>query len=514
MEKRERLNRTVEGELLMKHKRVSLIVNPRSGQNLANMANILAIFAAAGWKTDLALKEYSRHTMTLATKAAEDGSDFIIAYGGDGTLNQVVNGIMHAKNHQSIVGLIPGGTANVWASEIGVPADPVHAALALLESEARKVDIGHLTVERVALPEASPSEQPRPGKKSRKRQIKATARVRQHFLLMAGLGIDAAIMEHVSQPLKYRLGALAVGASAAKELPTHHPFPVEIRAGDADNAEIYWKGEAIQLVIGNTRLYADIVQITPGAHIDDGILDVCVITSGNPLTTMQQIASLLLRHHPDNLTAEYFQGAHFSLSVPASVALQLDGSAVKLKNYLSKSDQEALARVDEPEQVMVTYHFDALPHAVSLAIPHTYSGALFEMSDPAHDQQAELKADEETEPGEQQEQQTAQPIEQEQQGNFEQSQALLEHGRKVTVVGVSPNQAQRDRYVVAGIMTRQSTGEVQPVAIRIDTHTLLRKKTGEDASLEALSTLRAGNAIVVEGKKRKRGVILAKQIIL
>ena len=181
-------------------------------------------------------------------------------------------------------------------------------------------------------------------------------------------------MGHVSQPLKYRVGALAVGVSTAKELPTHHPFSVEIRTGDANNEGIHWKGEALQVVIGNTRLYADIVEMTPNAYIDDGVLDVCVITSGNPLTTMQQIASLLLRHQPDNVTAEYFQGAHFSLSVPASVALQLDGSAVKLKDYLNKADEESLERANEADQVMVTYNFDALPHVLPIAIPRAYNG--------------------------------------------------------------------------------------------------------------------------------------------
>ena len=57
---------------------------------------------------------------------------------------------------------------------------------------------------------------------------KASSKGKQHFLLMAGLGIDAAIMGHVSKPLKYRIGPLAVGLAAAEELPRQHPFPIEI----------------------------------------------------------------------------------------------------------------------------------------------------------------------------------------------------------------------------------------------------------------------------------------------
>ena len=172
----------------MKCKQASLVINPRAGQNLAKITDILAVFAAAGWKTDLALKEYGGHTMALATEAAEDGSDLVIAYGGDGTLNQVVNGIMHAKSPDSIVGLIPGGTANVWASEIGVPNDPVKAALTLLDSTVHKVDVGHIAVEGLTLPDAAQDEQPQAGKKSRPKHAKDVPTVRQHFLLMAGSG--------------------------------------------------------------------------------------------------------------------------------------------------------------------------------------------------------------------------------------------------------------------------------------------------------------------------------------
>src|SRR5260370_26868030 len=159
---------------------------------------------------------------------------------------------------------------------------------------------------------------------------------------MGGVGIEGAVMGHVSKPLKYRIGWLAVGISATEELPKQYPFPIEIRAaGSRRDGELLWKGEALQVVIGNTREYANIVELTPNDYIDDGVLDICVITAGNPLTTMAQIISLLLRRKPDNLTTEYFHGAHFSISVPATIDLQLYAIAVNLTNYLNKSDRHA-----------------------------------------------------------------------------------------------------------------------------------------------------------------------------
>src|SRR5690348_4749570 len=215
----------------MRCKRVSLVINPRTGQNVARLADVLAVLAAAGWKADIALKEYGGHTMELAEEAAEDGRDLVVAYGGDGTLNQVVNGVMNAKGQHSIVGVIPGGTVNVWAGEVGVPIDPVKAALSLVNSEPRKVDIGHVDVVGLTLPDTGQGGQEVQTHSEKKVKVgKGSKKVQHHFLLMAGLGIDAAIMENVSKPLKYRIGSLAVGLSAAKELPTHHPFPVEIQS--------------------------------------------------------------------------------------------------------------------------------------------------------------------------------------------------------------------------------------------------------------------------------------------
>ena len=212
----------------MKAKSAVLIISPRQGKNVARLADVLAVFSAAGWKTDTALKEFAGHTMALAGEAAEEGYDLVIGYGGDGTLNQVVNGVMAAKRRRSVVGLIPGGTANVWAHEIGLPDDPVKASLLLINSEGRKVDLGHVGVDALHLPftKNEPPGKPRPPSGGR-----------HHFLLMAGLGIDAAVMRRVSTPLKERIGEAAVALAAAKELPSQHAFPIEIAVSGAGRGE-------------------------------------------------------------------------------------------------------------------------------------------------------------------------------------------------------------------------------------------------------------------------------------
>lgn len=522
----------------MQSKKATLIINPRSGENVAQITDVLAILAAAGWKTNIVLKEYGGHTLELAQQASKDSSELLIAYGGDGTLNQAVNGAMTTSKARSTIAVLPGGTANVWAGEIGIPNNPVKAALSLINSEMRKVDVGHIEIQKLTYPDGNTKQLVATNnKKSRKKKKpQGSKKARHHFLLMAGLGIDAAIMQHVSKPLKYRIGPLAVGLSAAKELPAHHAFPVEIRsAGGSRKGEVLWQGEALQIVVGNTRRYADIAEMTPEAYIDDGVLDVCVITGGNPLSTMQQLASLLLRRKPDNLSAEYFHGTHLEITVPASVPLQLDGSAVKLKDYLNRTEYATLQQSGEMGATMLTYRFDAMPHALGVAIPRTYNDELFEHTN-GHNQAEKReyvtanvgghnhnKAVSQTDVQKHttavetlpEHEQHSQQGEVEKKDLPESVQTLLEHGRRVTVVGKAPLAEKKATYIIAGNTPKPATGERRPVAIIVDEQTPVYSQQGDELPApQAVENLQEETEIVVEGKKNKRGVIVATRMII
>jgi len=499
----------------MKGKRASLVINPHAGQNVTRITDLVAVLSAAGWRTEIALKEYAGHSMELATSAAKANYDLIISYGGDGTLSQVLNGVMNAKGCQSVIGVIPGGTVNVWAAEIGVPHDPVQAALTLVNSEARKIDIGHIEVQGLSLPGTAQDAQEKPPEKKdkqiQKKEVKTTSSAKHHFLLMAGLGFDAAVMEHVSKAFKYRVGRLAVGVSVAEELPKRHAFPLEIRvSGTNHEDEKIWKGEAFQVIVGNTRRYANIAQMTPNAYLDDGLLDVCVITAGHPLKTIEQLASLLFRRRPDNAAGEYFEGASITISVPASIDLQLDGSAVRLRDYLSKSDRKALQSAGNAEQVTVTYRFDAMPRALQVAIPSTYDETLFEK--PVVEEKPRVPLQEQKVEGPAQ--QKDEYVREVQHESPELIAALMEHGHHLTVRGVAEQLGKQQRYIIAGTVPHQMTGDATPVAVRVEDGVTILRRSGEQVAPAMLQQLHEGVVIVVDGKKSKYGVIRAKHILI
>jgi YegS/Rv2252/BmrU family lipid kinase len=484
----------------MKCKTAYLIINPRLGKKVNALTSIMAAFSAAGWKTDIAIKEFGGHTRKLARKAAEAGYDLVIGFGGDGTLNQVVNGVMAAERNGCIVGVIPGGTANVWAHEIGISEDPVKASLSLINSEECKVDVGHVAVD------SGPFV---PGKKDEKKDRRDERSGRHHFLLMAGLGVDAAVMSQVPTSLKERIGKAAVAFAALKTLPSQHAFPIEIwSSGEGDEERMRWRGEAIQVIVGNTRRYGNFGEATPDALIDDGALDVCVITAGSVLGTIEQIFSILLNHNSHSGGCERFRGPHFRIRAPASIDLQLDGSRVKLDGVPAPEKTEP-GKKGSAGAVMVTYSFDAIPRALHVAIPRTYNGELFEKGSTKKILRAAT------------EQSTEQVVRltgarksKDVRRQPQQLDELLDHGQKVTVVGVAPNPERDATYIVAGAIFDKKSVVSKPVAVRIDENTTLVGRTGERLPITFAATLLENAEIVVEGKQSKRGVVRAKRVLL
>jgi hypothetical protein len=250
---------------------------------------------------------------------------------------------------------------------------------------------------------------------------------------------------------------------------------------------------------------------------------------------LQQISSLLLRRKPDNLSAEYFHGAHFSITVPASVPMQLDGSAVKLKDYLKKSEYTTLQQSGEQERVMITYRFDALPHALALAIPRTYNDELFEHTNgqnKAHEaaEHEHVKATVHVQPQKSEGAVAVQehPAKEEAHPEHAQDdkheedpkkdapalvQGLLENGRKVTVVGNVPLADKQATYIIAGSTLKASTGETRPVAVVVNAKTTIFNRQGDPLPAPAIEELQEGAVIMVEGKKSKRGVIEATRLV-
>jgi YegS/Rv2252/BmrU family lipid kinase len=310
--------------------RCRLITNPRSGLGGVDLTAPLAILREHGWDVSVRQKLHGGHATELAREAVEEGCQVVVDCGGDGTLNEIVAGVLGSE---TAVGVLPGGTANLWSHEVGIAAQLDVAARQLISAERRPVDVGELTV---------------------------NGKHKNHFVLMAGVGIDGAIVERVNKKLKNRVGRAAVGLAALQALSTAHAVPMRIEMDD-----LHWEGRVAQVVIGNTRRYGGVGAITPDALADDGLFDVCLMTPTSALSTARALGALLLRRRLKPAVAQYYRAAHITITAPLTLAVQADGGSIHLE------DEEATS-------AGTRYEFALHGRGVTMLVPRTYNGALFQ----------------------------------------------------------------------------------------------------------------------------------------
>jgi diacylglycerol kinase (ATP) len=267
--------------------RCLIIRNPASRRQLkpAQIDAAAGMLRAAGWDVTISVTERAGHATEVAREAAAQMIDVVIANGGDGTINEIINGL---AGTDTALAVLPAGTANVWAKEIRVPKDPAKAMRVVLGGERRRMDLGI-----------------------------ANGR---YFLLMAGIGLDAAIIPRVNPWLKRRAGALAyVLAGIATALRTK-PWDARVQFDeDSIDTPLYW------MVAGNTRNYGGLVNITHRALADDGAIDGALMRRGGWRMLTDGVRVLLHRHERSG-NVIYRQGQEIVIETPG-IPVQLDGDA-------------------------------------------------------------------------------------------------------------------------------------------------------------------------------------------
>ncbi|OJV90083.1 MAG: hypothetical protein BGO39_01545 [Chloroflexi bacterium 54-19] len=305
-----------------------MITNPRSGRGGIDLSPVIPVLKAHGWEVEVRHKLKGGMATELAREAAKEGFEIVVNCGGDGTLNEIINGLVGTD---VAVGSLPGGTVNLWCKEIGISSDLAAAALQLVGGVHRRVDVGHLSSD---------------NKKG------------QYFLLMAGFGFDGTVISNVSKPLKNRIGKLEVGLAGVKSLVSLKPVFLQIEMDG-----ISWQGRTGQVVIGNTRQYGGFTSFTPQAYINDGLLDICILPETNPLGVSRQIFDLLVKKHPDLEDAQTFRAAKIRLLSEIPLKIQLDGGKADSDEKLSSYGKEYLVSV--------------IPKGVNMLVPSAYDDELF-----------------------------------------------------------------------------------------------------------------------------------------
>jgi diacylglycerol kinase (ATP) len=262
---------------------IAVILNPTAG-NLETVRDCQRRVESIARGCRIRITSHAGEAEALARRAVEEGFGRIVAAGGDGTVNHVANGIAGSN---TALGILPMGTVNVFAMELGLPWNDLELCWSIVEAgDMRLVD----------LPSAN-------GK---------------CFVQLAGIGLDAQVVQETSLAFKRSLGPLSYLISAA-HIAARQPPKLFIQSEDASVRE----GSFV--LVGNGRLYGGPFPFFKHAVIDDGLLDVVVFKRLGYLEIIKYLHDVVFRSDIRVPEIEYFQTRHLHVSSEQDVPLELDG---------------------------------------------------------------------------------------------------------------------------------------------------------------------------------------------
>jgi diacylglycerol kinase (ATP) len=226
------------------------IVNPLSGVGATSdaarrrVALLERRFADAGRRGRVHFTERKGHARELTRAALDAGAALIIAWGGDGTMNEVASTLAHSATP---LGIIPAGSGNGFANDLGLSADPERALDAILSGQDRIIDGGEFDG--------------------------------RLFFNVAGTGLDAVVAEQFNQRALGRRGMGPYVRIAARELLRYKGLRYRI-ALDGEHLAL----DALFLVFANGREFGNRIRVAPGAKMDDGLLEAIVVQDRPPLS--------------------------------------------------------------------------------------------------------------------------------------------------------------------------------------------------------------------------------------
>ena len=296
-----------------------LIYNPSGGQVVVRheLDNIVTFLSRHGWSITLQETSKPLQATELARQAVSRGAQVVIAAGGDGTINEVANGLVDTD---AALGVLPLGTTNSWALQMGIPAlNPL-----LPGTQAAKM-IASLE-ERVA--------RPLPVNYYRKMLLDAAQALvdgrtvavdmgelsGRYFLMWAGIGFDAAIVQSMSLEEKKALGSWAYVLPAIESAFQY----------SSTDAWLNLDGKVLKvstpfIVVSNIQLYGGMIAIGARACVNDGKLDVCIFKGGGFFTFVRQAMEVLTHRHLEDPQVEYYQCREIVVESAHPLPIHVDG---------------------------------------------------------------------------------------------------------------------------------------------------------------------------------------------
>jgi diacylglycerol kinase (ATP) len=279
----------------MKSRRAALIYNPTAGalrRDLGQVERLISDLREEGIEITRMKTAYPRHATELAEQAVKAQSDLVIVCGGDGTINETAQSLIGTE---TALAVWPCGTANVLAEELSLPRTTKALAELITEDRARMISVG--------------------------RAWKPENGWQRYFLLMAGIGLDATIVQGVDLNLKRMAGIGAYIASGLDYLARLPITPFSLNFNGQSH-------ESTFAVIANAAHYAVWFRIAPEARMDDETFDICLFNSRSRLAYLGYAFLSMAGKHTRRSGVVYQSAREAKANSNDNALVQLDGDVV------------------------------------------------------------------------------------------------------------------------------------------------------------------------------------------
>jgi len=276
-----------------KIKNIHIIINPVSGKKESILPIIDASMKEAGIKWEVSITHQAADATRLAKAAVKTGIDALAVYGGDGTLTEAISGMIGSKIPLVI---LPGGSANALATELGIPGDLKEACMLLAQEplETKIIDVGQFD--------------------------------KGYFIVGISLGFEADVVKGTDRQSKNKLGIFAYLFSAAAALKITKKAVYHLKI---DGQEHKVKG-LICLIANTGNLRFSSISFDKHIDVSDGFLDVVVVRKANLSLFKLLVVTLFQRQRPDNLElVEHWQGKDISVYSSPPQTVQSDGEMLE-----------------------------------------------------------------------------------------------------------------------------------------------------------------------------------------
>jgi diacylglycerol kinase (ATP) len=281
------------GRRAMVRKRATIIYNPmagRAGRRAESVRRMISLLEERGVDAQARATAAPEDGTRLAREATESAADIVVSYGGDGTLNEVIQGMAAS---QTALAVWPGGTANVVARDLRIPFDLPGLAAAIAAGKTNRISLG----------------------------MAKAGTTSRYFLMMAGIGLDASIARGVNQKLKRRTGEFAFWVSGIKHFFQWHGEPFRI----AVDGNCY---ESIFALIGNGKGYGGGMLMTPGAKLEEPWFEIYILSPMSNNFAYLPALRACMRGKPEVAGATLIKGRHVEANSACEPWVEADGEII------------------------------------------------------------------------------------------------------------------------------------------------------------------------------------------